>query len=151
LAEASDETIEADSLDLDSEEAEAPVWIFRQNGKITNAPLIQDVYKPMSLDTFDFPIITSKIVQALDNQLKLLDRSAPRRAQRVGNLTITPKQLEETIKILRTWQQTKPLTLHQFLDAHKIRGEDRHGNVQFTGYFTPIVKVDKKKVVSIFE
>jgi hypothetical protein len=23
--------------------------------------------------------------------------------------------------------------------------------VQFTGYFTPIVKVDKKKVVSIFE
>lgn len=145
LAEDSTKTIAEDSLDLESDEVETPVWIFRQNGKITNAPLIRDVYKTMPLDTFDFPIITSKIVQALDNQLKLLDRTAPRRAQRIGNLTITPKQLEQTIKILRTWQQTKPLTLHQFLDAHQIRGEDRHGNVQFTGYFTPILKVDKKK------
>lgn len=138
-----------DSLELaetlaDEDEDAVPEWIFRQNGKIANAPQIKGIYKPGLLDTFDFPFITNQVVAALDNQLKLLDLTAPRRPQRVGNVVITPNQLRETLKIIRAWQQTKPLSIHEYLDAYQIRGKDSRGNVQFTGYFTPIVQVNKK-------
>lgn len=127
------------------EEAVAPAWIFRQNGKIANAASMHGIYQHGLLDTFDFPFITTRIVQALDNQLKLLDLTEPRRPQQVGNLVITPQQLHETIRILRAWQQTKPLSIHQYLDVYQIRGRDGRGNVNFTGYYTPVVKVSKKK------
>lgn len=129
---------------LDEEEEIVPEWIFRQNGKITNAPAIKGIYKPGPLDTFNFPFITNQVVEAIDNQLKLLELTTPRRPQRVGDVVITPEQLRETLKIIRAWQQTKPFSIHEYLDAYQIRGKDSHGNVQFTGYFTPIVKVNKK-------
>ncbi len=131
----------------ESEEQElvAPAWIFRQNGKIANAPSLKGIYHHTTLDTFDFPFITNQIVQALDNQLKSLDLTTPLQSQQVGNLVITPQQLRETIRILRAWQQTKPLSIYQYLDAYQIRGKDGRGNVNFTGYYTPIVKVSKKR------
>ncbi|MFN7115547.1 MAG: MltA domain-containing protein [Saprospiraceae bacterium] len=129
----------------EEEEVVAPEWIFRQNGKIANATPISGIYQHSVLDTFDFPFVTSQIVEALDNQLKLLELTEPRRPQQVGNLVVTPQQLRETIRTLRAWQQTKPLSLHQYLDAYQIRGKDGKGNVKFTGYYTPVVKVSKKK------
>lgn len=133
-----------DSLAV-SESEDSPEWIFRRNGKIRNAPLLPGIYQNTPIDTVDFPFITTKLVAALEQQQKLLRQARPYKIQRVGNLVIRPEQLEETIKILKQWQQTKPMYLHQYLDAHQIWGEDRRGNVQFTGYFTPIIKVKKTK------
>lgn len=134
----------ADSLLEDEEEEIAPPeWIFRQNGKIANAPAIKGIYQPSTLDTFDFPFITSQMMDALDHQLKLLELNA--HAQQVGDVVVTPRQLRKTIQIIQTWQQTKPLSIHEYLDAYQIRGKDGRGNVQFTGYYTPVLKVSKKK------
>lgn len=118
-------------------------WIFRRNGKIRNAPFFEDVYQSAPLDTFDFPFISSQLVNALDRQEDLLQLLRQKQSHRIGDLTITVDQLEETIRILKQWQQTKPLYIGQYLEAHQIWGEDRRGNVKFTGYFTPIIKVNK--------
>ncbi len=119
-------------------------WVFRRNGKIRNASIFEDLYQRTPLDTVDFPIITTKLVEALERQQRLLDQSRQRKVQRIGDLVVTPDQLEKTIRILKQWQQTKPFFIHQYLDAYQIWGEDRRGNVKFTGYFTPIVEVKKK-------
>lgn len=119
-------------------------WIFRRNGKISNAPIFEDLYQKTSLDTFDFPFISSDLVQVLAQQEKLLQIVQQKQVRRIGDLVVTVDQLEETIQILRQWQQTKPLHIHKYLDAHQIWGADRRGNVEFTGYFTPIIQVDRK-------
>ncbi|MBK7872878.1 MAG: murein transglycosylase A [Saprospiraceae bacterium] len=118
-------------------------WVLRRNGKIRNAPVFEEVYQRFPLDTIDFPIITSQLVEALEHQQRLLDQTRPRRIHRIGDLVITPNQLEETIQILKQWQQTKPFFIHNHLNAYQLWGEDRRGNVKFTGYFTPIVPVKK--------
>ncbi|HMO38781.1 MAG TPA: murein transglycosylase A [Saprospiraceae bacterium] len=135
----------SDSLLVEEDEEAVPAeWIFRSNGKIRNALTFKRLYQRTPLDTVDFPIITTPIVEALDQQLRLLDQPRQRKAHSVGDLVITPEQLEETARILKQWQQTKPLALHEYLQAHQIWGADRQGNVEFTAYFTPIVKVSSK-------
>ncbi len=134
-----------DTLELSEEEEDVPdELVFRRNGKVLNIPLFEELYQKSPLDTVDFPFITSKLVAALEYQQRLLDQPRQRKIHRVGNLVITPDELQETIRILKQWQQTKPFFLHHYLDAHQIWGEDRRGNVQFTAYYTPVIKVKKK-------
>ncbi|HMN89916.1 MAG TPA: MltA domain-containing protein [Saprospiraceae bacterium] len=133
----------ADSTDTELDLIEETL-VFRQNGKVANTGVFRALFRHTPLDTFDFPIINTRLVEGLDQQLRLLDKSTTTKHQ-VGNLTVTEAQLRETIHILRAWQQTKPLFLHQYLDAHQIWGEDRRGNVLFTAYFTPIIKAAKRK------
>lgn len=142
----SDETNDpSDSLEIiaeDSLETET-AWSFRRNGKMRNVPFFDELYRQSPLDTFDFPFISSDLVHALEQQEKLLELVRQKRSRRIGNLVVTAAQLAETIRILKQWQQTKPLFIGQYLEAHQIWGNDRRGNVQFTGYFTPIIKVNR--------
>jgi len=62
----------------------------------------------------------------------------------VGNLEINRDQLELVIEQLLAWQYTQPLGLADALEAHQIWGEDKKGNVHYTGYFIPVIKVSKK-------
>ncbi len=130
-----------DEIDEEAEET----WIFRRNGKIRNAPFFENIFQQTPLDTFDFPFISSQLIAALEKQEKLLELVRQKQSHRIGNLTVTIDQLEETIRILKQWQQTKPLFISQYLEAHQLWGEDRQGNVLFTGYFTPIVQVSKNR------
>ena len=43
------------------------------------------------------------------------------------------------------WQQTYPQGLEEHLNAYQLKGQDGKGNVKFTGYFTPELKVRKQK------
>ena len=116
-----------------------------RNGKVLGQPKMQEVYKSVSLDSFDLPVISTALMEALEQQEKLLKLRKQNKNQRIGNLSIKIQQLEETIQILRSLQQTKPIGLDQYLEAQQIWGADRKGNVKFTGYYTPIIKVNKRK------
>lgn len=114
-----------------------------RNGKKMD-PVFSELFRKSPLDSFDLPIIDSRLLASLQHQQELLVMTKPRKNYRIGNLAFDVDQLEETVNILRSRQHTIPLDLSQLLDAHQIWGSDRHGNVLFTGYFTPIVEVREK-------
>ena len=118
---------------------------FKNNGKDKTAPLLPETYNLSHLDSLELPIISEGLVEALEYQLKLLQIKKQKKQQHLGNLDISLAQLETVIKQLLAWQYTQPLGLTEILDAYQIKGEDLRGNVHFTGYFTPVIKVSKKK------
>lgn len=118
---------------------------LRRSGKIISKARQQDVYEMRSLDSLGFPIIDHDALAALEANQQLLQRAQGRRNYQIGGLRLTHGDLEEVIEVLRAWQHTVPLGLGQNLDAYQIWGDDRRGNVKFTGYFTPILKVSRKK------
>ena len=122
-----------------------PAPIIKRNGKLLDQVKMEEVYLPASLDSFDLPIINSALMEALEKQEELLKVRKQKKNQTIGNLRVRLTQLEETIEILQSLQQTKPIHLADYLEAHHIWGADRRGHVKFTGYYTPIVKVSKRK------
>ncbi len=112
-----------------------------QLGKVREVPVFSDLYRPVSLDSFDLPLIEGRLLQALQYQRQLLRQTRPRKNYRIGNLAFDTGQMEATVDILHSRQHTKPFDLARMLDAYQIWGADRRGNVRFTGYFTPIIPV----------
>lgn len=117
---------------------------IRRDGRLAGMPVMAEVYQAVQLDTFNLPVIDGQFVEALHNNLELLRLQQRKRNQQVGSLRITFEELEEVIQALIAWQHTLPYGLHEHLEAHQIWGSDRKGNVRFTGYFTPVVKVRKE-------
>ncbi len=117
---------------------------FEGNGKDREASKLNQVFTKLDIDSLDFPIIDGELVAALEQHLRLLRLRKQDKEQRIGNLEINLDQLKTTIEELLTWQYTKPTKLSEVLDAYQTWGEDKRGNVHFTGYFTPIIKVSKK-------
>lgn len=117
---------------------------MRRDGKLFGLPVIKDVYRPTAIDTIPFPFFDARLSAALREQYRLLDNPRLSRNHRIGGLTVNEKQLREVITRLLEWQYTYPDGIHNQLEAWQIRGEDKRGNVLFTGYFTPIVPVNDK-------
>lgn len=132
-------TVERDSALLSSN-----AYLLR-NGKVAGRPKMNQVYEPYSLDSLNIPYINNELLKALQQNEQLLKLTQGRRNYRLGNLRVNYGQLQQTVDILKSWQFTKPLGLSQYLDAYQIWGNDRFGNVRFTGYFTPVVKVSRTK------
>ena len=115
-----------------------------RNGKITNITSFEEVFEKLPLDSFPFPLVSTDLINTLGHNSKLLQLKRRRKIRRIGNLTIEDAQLKQVTKILQARQHTLPTDLHRYLDAYQIWGNDRMGNVKFTGYFTPLIKVNKK-------
>jgi membrane-bound lytic murein transglycosylase A len=113
------------------------------DGKI-DQELFDSILTRMSLDSFDIlPQINQELAQGLKYQLKLL-KYQKRLKKDYSGMKITKDQLSETIKILLSSQFSNSFGMQRGLEAHQIWGKDQMGNVKYTGYFTPILKVRKK-------
>ena len=119
--------------------------LYSRNGKRLDVLTMKEVYQDVSLDSLDIPVITSKLVRALEYHKELLVLRKQKKKQQIGNLKIDLDQLSETIDILIALQQTQPFNLSEYLDAYQLWGRDRKGNIKFTGYYTPIIPVSKVK------
>ena len=119
-------------------------YVIRRDGRLIGGPRMQEVYEPVPLDTFDLPFIDGAFVDALEQNLNLLELQTRIKNQQVGSLRINSEDLKRAIEILKAWQQTKPFGIQSQLEAYQIWGNDRRGNVRFTGYFTPVLEVSKK-------
>jgi len=140
------------SLEANSAESEAvdsltlnpravPLW---RNGKRQGVGQLSEVYTSTSLDSIDVPIIDLNCLRALESNQQLLEIKKRKRHYRIGNLSIQPQDLLRTIEILQSYQHTKPLDLGDYLEAYQIWGKDQRGHVQYTGYFTPVIKVSRE-------
>lgn len=118
---------------------------IQRNGKLQDAERLKATYTMTNLEEIGFPVIDEKTALALQHQLHVLEAGNLKASQKMGNLQVNYEDLKEVIDILLQRANTQPNDLHQYLEAWQSWGDDRHGNVHFTGYFTPVVKVMKKK------
>lgn len=117
------------------------------DGKLIDAKAFDQTYNATLWEQLGFPVIDEKIVLGLQHQLRVLEAGNFRDGQKVGNLSFTYADMKTVIDLLlaRADSVSSPKDLHQVLEAHQVWGGDQKGNVFFTGYFTPTVKVKKTK------
>ena len=101
------------------------------------------IFVHSNIDTFELPLVTKELAAGLHQQLKLLKYQKNLKKEYSG-IALTKSDLEETIKILLTAQFDNSFGIKKGIEARQIWGDDQKGNVHFTGYFTPILKVKKK-------
>ncbi len=114
---------------------------FASNGKKQTAPLQNELYTTQTISAAHFPDITNPLIVALKQQKKLLKYKKQKTPQKVGNLMVSNEQLQQTADILLNAKDGDLAEMIHQLDAHKIEGEDKRGNVHFTGYYTPVLPV----------
>ncbi|MEL6557841.1 MAG: murein transglycosylase A [Bacteroidota bacterium] len=82
---------------------------------------------------------------SLEKQINHLNSSYFRKQSLNDTVAITRKNLLETSKILSKFDELGSTTVEEFINQHfnlyRLSGNDSLGNVLFTGYFTPVMKV----------
>lgn len=114
-----------------------------RKGKLIGAAKLPEVYNPVALEDLGMPEISEEIGLALQHQLRVLEKSDFQDGKSLGNLNITYGEMKDVIELLLQRKGTQPDDLHHYLDAQQVRGRDKKGNVYFTGYYTPVLKVKK--------
>jgi membrane-bound lytic murein transglycosylase A len=125
-----------------------PTEVFspvNRNGKLESAEKKEAVFTQTSWDQLGFPVLTEDIVIALQHQLRILENSDFTDGKSSGNNGLTYQGMKEVLELLINRAGTQPNDLHQYLDAWQSWGDDKRSNVYFTGYYTPAMKVKKKK------
>ncbi len=116
---------------------------FKGNGKSKSAASLTNVYTETSVSDIPFPAINNDLYRGLRNQLKVLKYHKKAQIRSYGKVDINITKLEQTVQALLDLKGKDQTTLPENLSAFQIEGEDGKGNVFFTGYFTPVLKVSK--------
>ncbi len=120
---------------------------FNRNGKIKSEKAFSSVYTEDLFVNAEnaIPNISSQLLPTLERQRSLLKRRKQQKVHQIGDLTVDLDDISKTIDIIEESILTGDLNIADKLKAYQIAGEDNEGNVHFTGYFTPVLKVSKKK------
>ncbi|MCC6726267.1 MAG: MltA domain-containing protein [Saprospiraceae bacterium] len=118
---------------------------IERNGKSTAHQDFDATFVKSDWTELGFPVITEDIRLALQHQLHVLEKSDIGDDHKFANLNTSYSELKEVLELLIHRSGTQPNDLHQYLDAFQTSGDDKEGNVYFTGYFTPVLKVKKEK------
>ncbi len=118
---------------------------IERNGKFTDTERLDNTFTQSSWAELGFPVITEELKLALQHQLHVLDKSVIKATKKVGNLEVTYGDLRKVIELLVQRVGTQPSDISKYIETHQSWGDDKHGNVHFTGYFTPVLKVKKHK------
>jgi len=113
------------------------------SGRDTSFQQIDNLYTKTSLAYVDFPTITDSIIIALKNHQALLKIRKQDEIQKFDNLELSITEMAKTIALLIQLRDD-PSKLDE-LDAYRISGEKDSGDVKFTGYYTPLIEVSKRK------
>ncbi|AJQ97556.1 murein transglycosylase A [Gynuella sunshinyii] len=111
---------------------------FAGNGRDTQVRRQSELYRPSPpWPTWSQP--SADLLQGLKLQQSFLSRPSVEDHYVLGNLEVTRQQLQLSAERLSQWlqnpQQAPGLNLYQ------LQGDDKRGNVQFTGYYVPVMKV----------
>ncbi len=127
---------------------ELPTEVYasiQRNGKFSDAEKKDKIFTQAGWDDLGFSVITEELKLALQHQLHVLDKSDITDTRKMGNLEVSYEGLREVLELLVQRVGTQPNDLHQYLELWQTWGDDQMGNVHFTGYFTPVLKVKKVK------
>ncbi|MGB0863691.1 MAG: murein transglycosylase A [Saprospiraceae bacterium] len=116
---------------------------FENNGKNNDAPILENTFTDTVLN--DIKITDSDdLILALKGSSRYL-HSKKREHQLSETLTVTDFQIKKTIEAIKKWQKEENGNLADFVKMYQLNGEDHRGNMHFTGYYIPVLKVRKKK------
>ena len=113
-----------------------------RTGKIAG-PEQSTVYRAVDADTLYAPVKwTPEVRTGLARQRELL-RKRRLKQGKYGKLSIDEARLVATLdRLLDNAAADRPPL--SGLDAYRLRGADRRGNVRFTGYFAPVLPVSRR-------
>lgn len=104
--------------------------------------------EPFQIDKPEFHnliIENDALKSSLERQTNHLNSSYFRKQSLNDSIDITRKNLLNTTKILSKFDERDSISLDKFIRQHfnlyRLSGNDSLGNVLFTGYFTPVMKV----------
>ena len=120
---------------------------FEGNGK-DDKLMFQENFSRSILDSFSLPQMDQDFKEGLKNQLRIL-RHVKVKDVSFDDRKIESKDLTSVINYLLQQENETPISFDNFT-AFQLEGEDKKGNVHFTGYFTPILEV-RKEQDSIFK
>lgn len=118
---------------------------IERNGKSTDQGDFEKTFTKTDWAELGMPVITEELKLALQHQLHVLEKSDMNDSRKMGNLKTSYGEMRDVIELLINRVGTQPNDLHQYLEAYQTWGDDQQGNVYFTGYFTPVLKVKKQK------
>ncbi|MCU0347431.1 MAG: MltA domain-containing protein [Saprospiraceae bacterium] len=116
---------------------------IERNGKFKDTDKFEKTFVKTEWSALGLPVITEEVKLALQHQLHVLDKTDKDGFSKFANLKATHEELRDVIELLINRAGTQPNDLHQYLEAYQTWGDDQQGNVYFTGYFTPSLKVKK--------
>ena len=112
-------------------------------GRDTIQNRLANLFTETSLEHVDFPEITDTLLMSLEHHIKLLKIRKQKKVQNFDNLEITIEDMYRTIETLKQIKEY-PDSIDNLV-AYQIAGEKKSGDVKFTGYYTPLIQVSKKK------
>ena len=84
---------------------------------------------------------SAELVQGLTQQLKYLSRPSVAEDYQLGHLSVSKEQLRDSIGRLTNWLQHPESD--PGLVLYQLQGDDKRGNVQYTGYYVPVMIVHR--------
>lgn len=105
---------------------------FSKNYELRKPDIAQDI----SVDDNTF--------RALNLSNQYLSRKK-KRTHQLGKLSVSDYQLLKANQTVRNWADDNSTNLFDNVKAYQLCGEDNQGNVHITGYYIPVVNVQKEK------
>jgi membrane-bound lytic murein transglycosylase A len=102
-------------------------------------------FSPLDNEKHLLPSSSKNLRNALAQHSKLLSYKANETYYESKNLVITKGLLDSTVQLLKVWSQSsnEDVQLADLFDTYLLKGKDRKGNSQFTGYFSPVIEVSE--------
>ncbi len=121
---------------------------FNKRGKVVNPPSFKSLYTLTMPSTklrkgLSRLEANPNLMQGLQQQSRFLKRKRNKGTKKLGGLNISQRQLSQTVRQLQEWLQRHHQPFAELFELHQIKGKDGHGNVQFTGYYTPVIKAQR--------
>ncbi len=121
------------------------IFVADKEGRTKNNPKFGHTYSLYPTDSLKFPAFNDTLARALLEQMQIFSQKNFARQYHIGNLHFSHKKLEETIFLLQECIKNKVKDYQKYFDFYQLSGADGRGNVRFTGYFTPILRVSREK------
>ncbi|MEJ2045568.1 MAG: murein transglycosylase A [Reinekea sp.] len=114
---------------------------FEGNGRDTQLRKQSDLYQ-LSMPWPTWSENSEELLQGLDQQLRYLSRpSVAEQQYQLDNLSVSTDQLRSTIEQMKLWLQDP--ASNPGLKLYQLQGADKRGNLQYTGYYVPVMKVSR--------
>lgn len=113
------------------------------DGKDTLGEIFTKTYEIRNSNS-EISSLDERTLFALNKSEQYLNRKK-KRTHNINGLSVSDNQLLKANQILKAYQNDGSTSIFDNLNAHQLCGEDNRGNVHFTGYFIPVVKVSKTK------
>lgn len=118
-------------------------YSFKNDGRDYNGVYQHQVY---ALDNMPdvHSIKQCDLQTAIQRQRAYLLKKSASHAKTVDGLTISASEQLRVLNQVEQWARN-PAQPFPHMRAYKIAGKDNYGNVQFTGYFSPLMQVSRQR------